>query len=231
MADNPLAVPAAETNQWTWAPLEQTLGYCLTEVQKNRLTYYVKELRLWNAMAGLVGPAALPELDTVHLPDAALLIPHVGSGLGMADLGSGGGIPGLVIGLILYPGIEIDLIESSGKKTKFLKWVVQNLKLEDRIKIINKRAEELRHGKRYRCIISRAVGSLAYGADHAWPLLRPGGEYLILKGPRLKEELREWTEEKGAQRYAPPEILSASASDRESVVVRLCRPEKEEWSP
>lgn len=109
----------------------------------------------------------------------------------MADIGSGGGFPGLVWAAA-YPELSFTLIESSQKKTAFLERSAAGMGLE-RLQALPLRAEEAGRDPALRgsfhLVTARAVADLAVLAEYALPLLREGGMFMALKGPDPQEEL------------------------------------------
>src|SRR6266550_882906 len=107
---------------------------------------------------------------------------------GRGDVGSGAGFPGLALRLAI-PGLRVTLVESVGKKTRFLEEVTSALGL-DGVEVCNARAEELARERRdrYDVATARAVGSLGAVIEYLLPFLRVGGDAIAWKG-RLHDEL------------------------------------------
>lgn len=109
------------------------------------------------------------------------------------DMGTGAGFPGIPL-KILYPEIEFILVDSLQKRIHFLKETVQVLGLEG-ILCIHARAEELGQNPEYRegldMVVSRAVAQVSVLSEYCLPLVKMGGSFLCLKGPRYGEELEE----------------------------------------
>lgn len=104
------------------------------------------------------------------------------------DIGSGAGFPGLALRL-LFPGTRVTLVESMGKKARFLEEVTSTLAI-DGVEVRNERAEALAHSRRERYDVgtARAVGTLGAIAEYLLPFLRIGGDAIAWKG-RLDVEL------------------------------------------
>jgi 16S rRNA (guanine527-N7)-methyltransferase len=113
------------------------------------------------------------------------------SGCMVADVGSGAGFPGIPLA-ILRPDLKITLVDSLRKRTQFLLDVTQRLGL-DSVEIVHSRAEDFARDKRYRekfdVVLARAVASLNVLAELCLPLVRVGGVFLAMKGPRIADEL------------------------------------------
>ncbi len=138
------------------------------------------------------------ELDTVlldHVLDSlsCLLFEPLREAGRLADVGSGGGLPGLAISVV-RPEMSVALVEATGKKARFLEGAVEALKLA-RVEVINARAEEVaREARRrgaYEVATARALARLAVVAEYCVPLLRVGGHVISMKGRLDKDELAE----------------------------------------
>lgn len=106
----------------------------------------------------------------------------------VVDVGSGAGFPGLAL-RIARPGLRLTLVESVGKKARFLEEMVGFLGLTD-VEVRNERAEVLAHTRRdrYDVATARAVGSLGQSIEYLLPFVRVGGDAIVWKG-RLEQEL------------------------------------------
>jgi 16S rRNA (guanine527-N7)-methyltransferase len=111
----------------------------------------------------------------------------------LADVGSGGGLPGIPI-KIVRPDLATTLVESTGKKAAFLRRAVEDLSLRD-VEVANTRVEDLggtsAHRGAYDVVTCRAVASLSVVAEYCVPLLRTGGCAIAMKGRLDPEELAE----------------------------------------
>lgn len=138
---------------------------------------------------------AVPEerFLTEHFIDSLTLCQtgKIGAGQGLADIGTGAGFPGLPI-KIAMPGIELHLIEANAKKAEFLKHVISELALRGAY-VHKMRAEEAGRRPDLRAAMdvtaARAVAGLPVLLEYALPLLRVGGWFLAMKGPRLDQEM------------------------------------------
>ena len=130
-----------------------------------------------------------------HIFDSLTLMPWIGAAAPrrIADIGSGGGLPGIPLAITL-PAIKFVLVEATGKKAGFLREAVATLALTN-VTVINDRAETIgrddAHRQRYDMVIARAVGRLAVLAELAVPLARVGGRVLAIKGGRATGEIKE----------------------------------------
>ncbi|HSF26597.1 MAG TPA: 16S rRNA (guanine(527)-N(7))-methyltransferase RsmG [Actinomycetes bacterium] len=148
---------------------------------------------MWLAGAGvargLIGPREVPRLWSRHLLNCAVLAELIPTGRLVADVGTGAGLPGLVLA-IARDDLRVVLIEPMLRRTRFLDEVVADLGLEARVTVRRARAEELR-GVDADIVTSRAVAPAARLAAWSLPLLRPGGLMLALKGAGAGAELAE----------------------------------------
>jgi 16S rRNA (guanine527-N7)-methyltransferase len=131
---------------------------------------------------------------SVHIDDSlsGLEVEALRSAERLADLGSGAGLPGLVLAAEL-PGVQVDLIESAGRKCDFLREAIERMGLRNAT-VVCERSEEWALGEgreAYGAITARAVGSLATLAELASPLLREGGILVAWKGARDPAEERQ----------------------------------------
>jgi 16S rRNA (guanine527-N7)-methyltransferase len=143
----------------------------------------------------LVSRGERGRVRSVHIPEAAavgaLLGPAVGSR--WLDLGTGGGLPGLVLAL-LFPEVEWTLLDATGKKVEAVRGFIEVLGLGN-ARAVKGRAEELAlqpaYGGRYDGVVSRAVARLPQLMTLARGFLRDGGVLAAITGPRVDEEMDE----------------------------------------
>jgi 16S rRNA (guanine527-N7)-methyltransferase len=137
---------------------------------------------------GLLGPREVPRLWTRHIFNCAAVGSLVPAGARVADVGSGAGLPGLVLA-IARPDLAITLVEPLLRRVTWLEEVAQDLGLSN-VSVVRARAEELDTGWAD-VATARAVAPLAKLTGWCLPLLRPGGLMLAIKGRSAAEELRE----------------------------------------
>ena len=161
-----------------------TLGLSLPDGAVSRLLDYQALLQRWNAAYNLTAVRDPAEMITRHLLYSLAILPHV-HGASLADLGTGPGLPGIVLA-IAAPGREILLVDSNGKKVRFLREAIRALKL-DGVRAVQSRVEDVEG--RFDCITARAFASLADMLGWGGHLLAPDGIWLAMKGKRPDDEL------------------------------------------
>ena len=180
-----------------------------------RLLDYLALLDRWNQAYNLTAVRDPRAMVARHLLDSLAMHPFVGEGP-LADLGTGPGLPGIPLA-IAFPTLSVSLVESNGKKTRFLREVVRSLGL-DNARVIEARAEAVAEPGAYRAITARALDRLAGIIAVGGHLLAPGGRLLALKGQRPIDEFAElppgWSLA-GVHRLAVPGL----AAERHLVVV------------
>ena len=151
----------------------------------SRLLDYQALLERWNAAYNLTAVRDPADMVTRHLLDSLAILPHV-QGATLADLGTGPGLPGIVLA-IAAPGREILLVDSNGKKVRFLREAIRALKL-DGVRAVQSRVEDVQG--QFDCVTARAFASLADMLGWGGHLLAPDGIWLAMKGKRPDDELQ-----------------------------------------
>lgn len=143
-----------------------------------------------NAVMNLVGPDTLPDFWSRHAWDSAQLLETVPEARTWADLGAGAGFPGLILAILLKdsPDAHIWLIDSLGKRCRFLSAVVETLELP--ATVIHGRAEDQKDIA-VDVVTARAVAPMERLLGYAQPYMERGAQAVFLKGERAEEELRE----------------------------------------
>lgn len=149
---------------------------------------YAASLAAQGETLGLIGPRELPQLWTRHILNSALMAPMLRGRVG--DVGSGAGLPGLVLA-IARPDVEMTLIEPMERRTDWLRSEVERLQLGN-VQVLRARAEDLPGSGALRPldqVTARAVSALRTLIPLTAPLVRSGGELLLLKGERAGDEI------------------------------------------
>ena len=136
---------------------------------------------------GLIGPREVPRLWERHLINCALVTDLVAPGSSVCDIGSGAGLPGLVMA-IRRPDMHLTLVEPLLRRTTFLEEAVQSLGLAN-VTVVRARAEELHGRERFDVVTSRAVAPMERLSRWSLPLVRSGGQFLAMKGSSVQAEL------------------------------------------
>jgi len=142
---------------------------------------------------GLLGPREVPRLWERHLLNSVAVAELVPQGARVVDIGTGAGLPGLAMACV-RPDLEVDLVESLLRRTDFLTEVVASLDLTERVRVIRGRAEHIAVRNTVgsaQFVTARAVAPLDRLVRWAFPLLRPGGSLLAVKGSGAEDELAE----------------------------------------
>ena len=135
---------------------------------------------------GLIGPLELPRLWTRHILNSALVAPLLRPGR-VGDIGSGAGLPGLVLA-ILRPDVSFTLIEPMERRVAWLERQVAELELSN-VDVVRARAEEAKLKGAMDQVTARAVSALRTLIPISAPLVRPGGELVLMKGAGVDAEV------------------------------------------
>lgn len=171
----------------------ELFGVHLDAEQLEKLDRYTDELLIWNArtnLTAIIEPSAV--MIRHHLDSLSVLKSvKMEKGMRVADVGTGAGFPGIPLH-IAVDGLHTTLIESTGKKTDFLKHVVEILDLK-RVSTINARAEDAGHLPQQRAtydiVVARAVARLPILLEYLLPLAKIDGLCVAMKGVTAREEL------------------------------------------
>jgi 16S rRNA (guanine527-N7)-methyltransferase len=136
---------------------------------------------------GLIGPREVPRLWERHLLNCALVTDVVPPRSRVCDLGSGAGLPGLVMA-IRRPDLAVTLVEPLLRRTTFLSEVVDALGLAN-VEVVRARAEALHRKRTFDVVTARAVAPMVRLSAWSLPLVRTGGAFLAMKGSSVQAEL------------------------------------------
>jgi len=174
------------------------LNLDLTPAQLAAFQVYADELRSWNEKFNLTAIRDLEGIQVKHFLDSLSLLkalplrpadynpaaPEAAPRLKLIDVGTGAGFPGLPL-KIIYPQIQLTLLEATGKKAMFCEHLVDKLKLSG-VAVVKGRAEEVgqapEHREQYDWAVARAVAEMPTLAEYLLPLVRRGGHALAQKG-------------------------------------------------
>lgn len=219
----------------SWAELEPRLSTQLRQGcaalqlsldarQQERLLDYLGLLSKWNKTYNLTAVHDEAQMVTRHLLDSLAIAPYL-TGQRLLDVGAGAGLPGVPLA-IMFPQREFLLLDSNGKKTRFLFQVKTALCL-DNMGVQQARVESFRVAEPFDTVLSRAFASLqdmVHGCRH---LLAPGGRILAMKGAHPTQELADVSQE-CAEMIVHPLAVPGLGAQRHLVEIALrqgsCRP-------
>jgi 16S rRNA (guanine527-N7)-methyltransferase len=210
---------------------DKTAALALTPVSREteaRLDRYVDLLLEWQAKTNLVAPSTIPNLWTRHIADSLQLLALAPSAKRWADLGSGGGFPGVVLACALADtsGAMVHLVERNAKKAAFLREALRVTSSQGTVHLagIGDTVDSL-VGK-VDCVAARAVAPLHQLIGFAEPMMRGGAKALFLKGRDVEAELTEAT-----KYWNIKPKLHPSRTGGHGWIVELDRIERREPSP
>lgn len=146
---------------------------------------FTAALALEGEQRGLIGPLELPRLWTRHILNSAIAAPLFHGSV--ADIGSGAGLPGLVLA-IARPDVQWTLVEPMERRVTWLSEQVDALALEN-VEIVRARAEDVGRPGAFDVVTARAVSALRTLLPLTAPLVRDGGELVLLKGMNAANEI------------------------------------------
>ncbi|GIB24432.1 glucose inhibited division protein B [Vibrio cholerae] len=165
----------------------------VTEQQHEQIVGYVQLLDKWNKAYNLTSVRDPMEMLVKHILDSLVVSPHL-VGERFIDVGTGPGLPGIPLA-IMHPDKEFVLLDSLGKRIRFLKQVIHDLKINN-VLPVQSRVEEFDPESGFDGVLSRAFASMTDMVNWCQHLPKPnGGVFLALKGVRPDDEitlLPEW---------------------------------------
>jgi len=160
-----------------------------------KLLFYFKNLLKWNANINLTSTATFDEAVKKHLSDTITSLPHL-KGEKILDIGTGAGVPGLLI-KILCPYYKIILVDAVRKKVSFLQFIITSLKLNE-IQAFHGKIEKNKNFMLFEpyspfdTIISQAVGEIKYISEISGNYLNKNGRIIVMKGKGVYEEIEKY---------------------------------------
>ena len=195
----------------------RALALDLDDAQLARLVAHLDLLDDWNTRMNLTAIRDRPSQLTKHLLDSLTVLPYL-QGTRIADVGSGAGFPGIPLAIV-EPRRHFTLIESTGKKCRFLEHVREALELGN-VEVVQSRAESYKPGVRFDTVLARAVGPIADLVKVAGPLVVGGGRLLAMKGRFPEDEL---AARLNGWKVAAVHRLTVPGLAEERHLVELCR--------
>lgn len=172
------------------------IGIDLSEQQMNQFKMYYELLVEWNQKINLTAITDLEEVYLKHFYDSITLATTIDlsqEDYSLCDVGAGAGFPSIPL-KIVYPNIEVSIVDSLNKRINFLKLLCDSLGLE-KVNLYHDRAETFGQNKAHRenfdLVTARAVARLNVLAELCLPLVKKNGQFLALKAAKSEEEVTE----------------------------------------
>lgn len=146
------------------------------------LSDYMRLLVLWNGTYNLTAIREPDEIVAKHLLDCLAMAPFIDAP-SLVDIGSGAGFPGIPLALAV-PGLRVALVETAGKKARFLREAVRKLGLGERVTVHAARAEQVATEQPFDLLTARAFGTIEQILGVGGHLLGPAGRLMAMKGRR-----------------------------------------------
>ncbi len=153
----------------------------------NNLVSYMHLLAEWNKTHNLTAVDDIGEMLSVHIFDCASIVPYI-KGSSLLDVGSGAGLPGMVLA-ILSPALEVTSVETRGKKAQFQMFAANKLGLKN-FKVENVRIEDFEPKEKFAMVTSRAFSSLENFVTGSKHTIASNGRWLAMKGQIPKDEMK-----------------------------------------
>lgn len=170
--------------------LVQLLSSALTRLNidskyTHELLSFIHLLEKWNKTYNITAIRDLEQMVVLHVIDSAAVYRYL-SGNSIVDVGTGGGIPGIIFAII-NPQLKVTLLDSNQKKTRFLRYAKRQLNI-DNITVVCDRVEKFQPKTLFDVVISRAFTEVGNYLRLAGHLCRHNGHVLAMKGPRIESE-------------------------------------------
>jgi 16S rRNA (guanine527-N7)-methyltransferase len=164
----------------------QEMALDVSPTQQAQLMDYLGLMFKWNAVYNLTSLRDPQQMVTHHLLDSLAAVPAFQDAKNVLDVGSGGGLPGIVLAIV-RPDMKVSMIDTVHKKTAFLTQVKAELGLAN-VTVYTMRVEQLQVSDKFDVITSRAFADLSDFVNWSGHLLGEGGRYIALKGTAPMDE-------------------------------------------
>jgi len=167
------------------------LAIVIDSTQEERVLFFLDELLRWNQSINLTAITDREEALIKHLVDSLTLLPYLRGDETLLDMGSGGGLPGLPLKIVM-PGLRLTSVDAVAKKISFQKYVIRTFALSGavarhgRLEKLGKEPSLVGH---FDLVVARAFASLPDCLRLARPFLRSGGRLIAMKGPEGEKEV------------------------------------------
>ncbi len=164
------------------------LGLIPDEDKTRQLLSYIELLIKWNKTYSLTAINNINDILKYHILDGLAVVPYLEQFINIIDIGSGMGVPGIILA-IWQPKLKVSVLDSNSKKTAFLQQVKIELNLAN-LSVINSRVEEYDPVDKFDIAISRAFSSSQIFINLVTRLIKPGGFLMLMKGQNINDELK-----------------------------------------
>ncbi|WP_444892424.1 16S rRNA (guanine(527)-N(7))-methyltransferase RsmG [Microbulbifer sp. TRSA001] len=195
------------------------MSVVLSDRQQDQLLEYLALFARWNSAYNLSAIRDPEQMLERHIIDSLSVVNLCGEG-SLIDVGSGGGLPGIPLAIV-HPERSITLLDSNGKKTRFLFQVASTLPLPN-ITVVNERVEAFVPEQPFAGVVSRAFASIEDMVNGSEHMLAPKGRFYAMKGKLPEDELSALP--KGIK-VEQVHRLSVPGCDGERHMIQLCRTE------
>jgi 16S rRNA (guanine527-N7)-methyltransferase len=200
--------------------LARSLGISLAPEHAQTLAQYLLRIRDWNQKLNLTRHTAWDVFAQRDLLDSVRLAEHLPPGARILDVGSGGGVPGVLLA-VLRPDLSVSLCDSVAKKAAAVEDIVRSLALP--VTVLPERVQDVLLHREFDVLTVRAVAAIDKLLPWFEPVWNTGGEVLLIKGPAWKTEL-ELARQQGKARGRRIDRIAAwrcPGRDADSVLLRV----------
>lgn len=193
----------------------QALNLSLSEAQLMQIEGYLDQLTKWNRAFNLTAIKERSKMLTHHVFDSLAVAPFLAEGEHFLDVGTGAGLPGMMLAIV-YPHKSFTLLDSNSKKTSFIKQTAHLLKINN-VNVVTSRIEDFQPSELFDAVISRAFASLKDFVTLTERLAKSQGKLLAMKGPKVFEEVQDFSYDKHIEKITVPFL------DEERYIVKVMK--------